>query len=265
MSPFDQPFMRHALLAGCLCGSVTGFLGVYVYLKRMVFVGLAVSETAALGIVVGLLAGFPVDVTSVVVTLVAMFCLSRIDRTKVLSHDGPIALTYCLASAIVILGMAKSPKLEAAGLDLASGNLLYITTTDLVILAILVSAVLVSHLVCLRKMLFCTFDPITARIQGIRTSVYEMWLQISLGLTIALTVRITGLVFVFGILVIVPLIAAICLRTTRMFLAATLLPAPAVFVGLLVAHRLDLPPSPTIVALIAAVYLAVFGAKRLLT
>ena len=47
---FAADFMQRALLAGMLVGALCGYLGVYVVLKRIVFVGVALAEMSSAGV-----------------------------------------------------------------------------------------------------------------------------------------------------------------------------------------------------------------------
>ena len=53
----EHDFLRVALLAGVLVGGTCAWLGLFLVLRRTVFVGAALAEIAALGLALGLLLG----------------------------------------------------------------------------------------------------------------------------------------------------------------------------------------------------------------
>ena len=50
MSFLQEAFMQNALAAALISGALCAYLGVYVHLKRIIFIGIALSEVAALGV-----------------------------------------------------------------------------------------------------------------------------------------------------------------------------------------------------------------------
>src|SRR6185295_3864700 len=52
-----QSFVRYAVIASVLAGGVSAYLGVYVLLRRIVFVGIAIAQIATLGVALGHMLG----------------------------------------------------------------------------------------------------------------------------------------------------------------------------------------------------------------
>ena len=53
LQAFSHDFMQKAVLVGLLAGGICSWLGVFVVLRRMVFVGVALSEVASAGVALG--------------------------------------------------------------------------------------------------------------------------------------------------------------------------------------------------------------------
>ena len=45
MALLQEPFLQRALMTAVLCGTLCAFLGVYIHLKRIVFIGIATAPT----------------------------------------------------------------------------------------------------------------------------------------------------------------------------------------------------------------------------
>ena len=88
-----EPFLRYALVAGLLAGSVCAFLGTYVILRRIVFLGLALSQAAALGVALGLFAGWNPEATASGLTLLTalLFSLFSVPRRAPLRNQAAVS------------------------------------------------------------------------------------------------------------------------------------------------------------------------------
>ena len=173
MEVLKEPFLRYALVAGLLAGSVCAFLGAYVILRRIVFLGVALSEAAALGVALGLFAGWNPEVTASSVTLLTALLFSLSARFRVLSQESLIGWAYVVAAGVAIILIARNPVAEAHGLDVVSGSLLYASGREIWQLGILAAAVLLVFTALHRMLIFVSFDKETARSMGIPTSAYE--------------------------------------------------------------------------------------------
>lgn len=264
MEAFREPFMRYALVAGFLCGGLCAFLGVYVILKRVAFMAIALSQLAALGVALGLMLGIHADAFALLLTLAGVILLWVPLREQSISKESIIGLTYCVAAALSIILIALNPRAEASGLDLISGNLLYATAQDLLVLAILCVVVLGIHLALFRGFLFVSFDKDMAHASGMRADFYDFMLYASVGLAIALAMKVSGILFVFASLVVPPMAGLMLFRKMKTIFAVSCAVAVLMVpVGLALSYRLDVPSGPAIVCCYCAVFLLVALFSRL--
>src|SRR3712207_3320797 len=134
---------REALYGALVIAVACAVLGVYVVLRRIVFVGAALAQISSAGIALALwLAGrgiggevthHPVAFTLPIVLVGAMFfALGHAPRAGV-PPDATIGVTYAIAAAAGILLVAKATTGEAHDIFL-EGNILGITRTDTLVL-----------------------------------------------------------------------------------------------------------------------------------
>ncbi len=121
---FQIDFLRHALFAGILVALMCSYLGVYVVLKRIVFVGVALAELSSAGIAVGLWLGFsPIWGAMLLVLLgVTMFAVRWSPRR--VPSESTIGIVYSVAGALAILCISKSAMGETHMLKLLQGDVL---------------------------------------------------------------------------------------------------------------------------------------------
>lgn len=256
MNVFNELFMQYALCAGIIAGGLLSFLGVYVVLRRIVFVGIALSEIAALGIALGFFFGINPEISSIMLTLLGIVFFWAPFQERKISRESIIGFSYCLAAALIILIISKSPMIEAAGIDLISGNLLYVSGKDIIVLSVFAIFTLAVQLLFFKKILFCSFDKETAQALGLKANTYDFIFYLTVGLTIAFCVRIAGVLFVFGSLIIPPMIALSCFRRIKAIFSFSVIVAMiSVLSGLVISYYADLPSSPTIVAMYSILFI----------
>src|SRR5204863_388340 len=100
---------QRTLIARALAAEpVSAYLGVYVLLRRIVFVGIAIAQIATLGVAVGHLLGLHQAEAAFGMSLVGVtfFALHRQGR---IPRESAIGVAYAAASAFTILCVSKNP------------------------------------------------------------------------------------------------------------------------------------------------------------
>lgn len=262
MDILGEDFVRYALAAGVTIGGLCAFLGVYVILKRIVFLGIALAEVSALGVAAGLFLGINPVGSALALTVLAAALFWMPYQSGSVSREGIIGFSYVLAAALAVIMIAKNPMAESKGLDLVSGNLLYVEIPDLVILGMLAVCVVTLHAVLYRSFLFVSFDAATARASGFNALLYDFLIYLSIGVTVGVTIKIAGVLFVFGSLVVPPLAGLILFRRMRwIFAASVLFGIISAFGGIVISIEMDWPTSPSILITSCCFVLLVTAAK----
>ncbi len=259
---FTESFLRYALFAGLLAGSVCAFLGVYVILRRIVFLGVALSEAAALGVALGLFMGWNAEAAAFGLTLVTALLFSLSSRYQVLSKESLIGWAYVVAAALSIILIAKNPAAEAHGLDVVSGTLLYASKKEIWQLGCVAGVIFLTFVCFHRLFIFVSFDKETARSMGVKTAAYELCFYACLGLAISFAMKTAGILFVFASLLI-PAMISLCVfrRIWLILVGAVLVVTLSIPTGISLSFRADLPAGPAIVCVYAGFFIIVSVAR----
>lgn len=261
---FTEPFLRYALFAGLLAGSVCGFLGVYVILRRIVFLGVALSEAAALGVALGLFIGGNAEAAAFGLTLVTALLFSLSGRCRGLSKESLIGWAYVVAAGVSIILIAKNPAAEAHGLDVVSGTLLYASAKEIWQLGCVAGVVFLTFVSLHKMFIFVSFDKETARSMGLKTSFYELCFYACLGLSISLAMKTAGILFVFASLLIPAMISLTLFRRMWLILIGSVLVVMlSVPAGISLSFQADLPTGPAVVCVYAGLLVVVSAARAL--
>jgi len=257
-----------AILGGLLIASVCALLGVFVILKRVVFIGIALSEVAACGVAAGLLLGIHPVVSASVLTLVTVALLAYPFEQERIPRDAILGVVFVLAAALSILLVAKS----GFGLQdvkaLLYGDLILTSDGDLAVLAATLVPVLAYVLLFLRPTLYTFLDRDAAKVLGIRAALWELLYFLALGLAVSAASKVAGALLVFCYLVVAPAAALLLAkRLGAVMVAAAGLAALCTVAGLYFSVSRDLPTNQTIAVVSCGCFgiaLAWHGLRRLL-
>ncbi len=257
-----QAFFQHALMAGTLVAATCSFLGVYVLLKRIAFLAIALAQIASAGVALALLLGLNPLVTALAASLAGSVAFSQIRWRDRVPIEAVLATSYVLAAALGMVFIARNPVGEARALNALFGNILSVPAPELTALGIVGAIVVLVHLQFRKEFLFVSFDFETAAAHGVKARFWDLVLYLTLGMAIAFAIRSTGVLVTFALLV-VPAMGARLLATSvdAMFAVAVGLGTLAVPVGLGAAFAFNLPTGATISLAVAALFAAVASVR----
>jgi zinc transport system permease protein len=254
---------REALYGALVIGLACSVLGVYVVLRRIVFVGAALAQLSSAGIAFALFLGgmglggeltrHPVAMALLVTLAGALFFGLGGGTKSGVPPDATIGVTYAVAAALGILLISKAKSGEAHDIFL-QGNILGITRADTTVLLAVAVPVLALHILFYKEFLFVSFDPETARTLGYRVTRWNLLLYFTLGLVIAFAMQFAGVMLVFNFLVL-PAVTGLLLAKSMggIFMVAVVSGIIASVVGFGLSVPFDLPSGPAIVAVSGAI------------
>ena len=242
-------FLRHALAASLLIALMLSAMGVYVVVRRVVFVGAALAQVSAAGAALGILLGMHAEWVAMAATLVGVALLSIRPRRVVLPAEGAIGIGFALASTLAILIIAKTPGGEGDTLLLLYGNILAVPPRELIELAFVSPLLILVHVLFRRQFFMVAFNPEISQAAGVRVQFWNFLLYMTLGVGIASGIHVAGSLLTFAYLVVPPLAGLMIARRAWHVLVFSLILAVAgTVLGIWGSVRWDLPTGPSIVA-----------------
>lgn len=225
-------FWRDSVLAVLLAAGLLGYLGVYVVLRRVVFVGAALTQVSGVGIAFAFYlgsyygAGDPHSVqqwwlSPQLYSLVAavggaiLFSFNRAGRR--VASETVVGLGWVLAAAALLLVLSsKRIVAEAHEVDdLLYGSAVLVQWSQVQVLAAVVAVLMAIHLVAFKEFVFVSYDAEMARTLGYRTGLWDMLLYATFGVGISFAVRTIGALPAFGFLVIPAAAAQLLVRRVK--------------------------------------------------
>lgn len=238
-----------AVACGVVMAAVGGAFGVFVVLRRIVFVSVALGEASTFGSAAALACGLAPFTGSLVATAAALGIVAVSGRGRRLPADAALAFVFLAASAGSVLVVARS----GFGLEevkaMLYGDLVVCGAGDLRLLACTGLPALVALALSLRPLACSLFDPEASRTMGVRCGFWNVLYAALLGLVVAGAGRSGGALLVCSDLV---LPAATALLVARRLVPALVLASIfgvfTTLVGFGLAVATDLPVNPTIIA-----------------
>jgi len=272
--------LRNSVYTSVLVGFACPLVGVFLVLRRLVFMGVALPQISSTGVAVAL--SLPVWLGlnlnngeahahtlafagSTVFTLAAMLVLAFLERRGRGSAEGRLGTAYVVATALSILLLSKNRVAEAGWLDLLKGEIITISNFDLALTAIALAGVLIVLGLFSKELLLVSFDRTMAATLGKNVLFWDAVLYLLIGMTVSVAVLSVGPLIAFGFLLIPVLTAHLFARNMKWFvILASLLGGLSSFLGFWLAYRWDWPVGPTDVVLLGVVYLFGLGVKKVI-
>lgn len=257
-----MPFVRNALLAGMLSSVLFGILGSIVTVKRIASLAGAISHAVLGGIGLalylsasGLVPGLPPIAGAIVFAICAAIIIGVVSMKAHQREDTVINAIWAIGMSIGVLFMAKTPGYTDPTSYLF-GNILLISSRDLVLLAILDVIVVLLAWRFYPQLEASSFDDEFAQVRGVRTGVVFLVLLIITAVAVVLLQTFVGIVMVIAMLTLPAGTAGYSAKNLAGMMVLSWLYATLFSVGgLAVGWSLDLPVGATVVVIAGLVFL----------
>lgn len=261
------PIFQRALLAGSVLAALLALLGVLVTARGLAYLGDGLSHAAFGGIALGMFLGLSSPlVLAIPFTALAAMAIGALRRRGGLRSDVAMAILFavCFAAGIVLLRKAKRTEQTFDPEQLLFGNILLVGSDDLWIVLGIAGVTLGFVVFAWTRIAYATFDEELARLSGIEVGWLESALLALLAAVVVAAIRLAGVVLVSAFLVIPAAAGRLVGRSlTGVVGWAMLVGVAGVFFGFLVAHRLEWPEGAAIVLLLALLFAAAAGVRRI--
>jgi manganese/iron transport system permease protein len=268
--PFAEPFMQRALLEVLLLGLLGGVAGVYVVLRRLAFVGDALTHTVFPGVVVAALLGRSLAGGALVAGVLTAVLFTLISARSQVSEDAVLAI---LLTSFFSVGVVLVSRQRSYTTDLTAylfGRVLFVDRAQLALTVAVTVLVLAVLFAVHKELVFRAFDPVAAAAAGYRLVWLDLLVNLVLVFVVVAAVRAVGTVLVLA-LVVVPAATARLLtsRLAVMLAISVLVGMVAGYLGLIISyeasvgHGLRLASGATIVLVLVAGYLGALALSSL--
>ena len=249
-----NPILLTALIAGFAASIVSGIVGSYVVVKRIVFISGSIAHSVLGGIGICLWLERTRGVTWIIpmygalaAAIISALLIGWIRLHYREREDSVISALWTIGMAIGILFISQTPGYNVELTNFLVGNILWVSPSDLYILYALDIFVVVIVLCLHKRFLAICFDEEQAQLQGLPVNALYLLLLVLTAVSIVLLIQVVGIVLVMTMLTIPAAMANLFTsRLSHMMWIAILLNALFCFIGTASAYHLDWPAGATI-------------------
>lgn len=251
IAPLTETYFQKALIGGSIVAVVAGVVGCLVVLRRMAFLGDALSHAMIAGVAGGylvmkLLFGLEAhapgmllgSLIAAIATVALISFVSRISRVK---EDTAIGIMYTgiFALGVVAVSMFRH-YIHIDLMHFIMGDILGVADSDLWVSAFVAAVVLTILIVFFRHFQLTSFDPIMAASIGLPVLAIDYLLTTCVSLVVVSAVSMVGVILVVGLLI-TPAATAYLLsdRLDRMMILSAIFGVTSVVGGLYLCVWLD--------------------------
>ena len=255
--PLSFRFMRLALVEVVVVGVVAGFLGSYVVLRGLAFVGDAIAHAVFPGVVIAFLADVSIFAGGAAFGVLTALAISGLSLTRRVREDTAIGVVFAGAFALGVVLISSSPGYTRDLTSLLFGDVLAVTTTDIYLSVVIGGAAFAVAFLLRRVLVLASFDREMAVAMGLPVFLLDTLLLLLITLTIVIALRAVGNVLVLALFVTPAATARLLVDDLgRMMALSTLLGAVSGVVGLYLSWHTDLAAGGMIVLTATGIFVA---------
>ena len=254
------PIFRNGIAVATLAGALCGLVGVYVVLRGMSYVGHGLSHAIFGGAVASYALGVNFYLGAGAWGLVAALLINTVSRRRTIGADAAIGVvtsaSFAVGAVIISVIGTFTRNFEAA----LFGNVLGVTGTDVVVVALTFLAACGAVFLRYRQLLFATFDPDVAEVSGVRTARTDALLAVLLSALITVCMNVLGVTLIAAMLVVPPVVGRLLTDSfARMLGISVAVGTVCGFVGVYLSYYLDWASGPAVVLTAAAIFVAAYA------
>ena len=257
--PLALELFQRALVAAVLMGATCGAIGAYVVLRRLAFIGDALSHAVFPGVVLAYVAGVSVFVGAMIAGALTSVAIAVVSRGQRIREDTAIGIFFAGAFALGIVLISTQTGYQRDLSAFLVGDLLGVGWDEIAFSAVTGLAV-IGVLIGLRKeLLLASFDRVYAQALGYPVFALELLLLLLLTATIVVSLSAVGIILVLAMLVTPAATARLLVdRFTPMMVTGAALGALYGVIGWYVSYHAGWSPGGAIVLVATLAFVLAF-------
>ena len=264
IDPFELAFQQRALVAGLLAAVALAVVGTWVVIRGMTFLGDALVHGVVPGIALALIFDFNLVVGALLAAVVMIGGINLVHRQTDFPEDTGIGLLFVGMLGLGVILVSSTDSFASNLTSILFGDILGVTISDIVGLAIVVVLVGAVSTLFYRNFLVLSFNEQKAQLFGLRPGATHLALLALVTLSIVGSFQTVGTLLVFGLLVGPAATAALVVkRVPSMMATAAVIGILSVLLGLVISYHANTSGSATMAVLPIVLFFVVLTIRRL--
>ncbi len=263
---FTEAYMLRALAAAVLLAPTCALLGVFVTARRMSFFSDTIAHGALAGVALGVWFGMAeVTLPMILVSLLVAAAIIWIKENTELMTDTIMALLLSgsVAIGIIILKLLRGSSSQIHGY--LFGDILAVSEQDVLFAALLFAAVFFGLFWKLSALTLLSAHEEMAFVCGVRVKALNYLFILVLTVTVALSIRLLGIILVTALLVVPPAAARNISRNLRQQIIYSLvIGLIGGLLGIWLSYQINVPCGPAIVLSSIALFIVTLAIGKVM-
>ena len=266
IKPFEYSFMVRALVVSVCVGVMCPLLGVYVVNRGLGFMGDAMAHSVMPGMVLAFILGISPFLGAIPTGIVVALAIGYLGRKFRVSEDTSLGIMFAALFSIGLVMISLSKGISVRVEDILLGQILAVSSIDVVVTLSLAVLVLIVIGVLHRQLVFTSFDSLGATVIGLPTRLLDYLLLVSLALVIVVSLQAVGIVLVVAMLITPAAAGALLVRRfTRVMLVSVVVGVFSAVCGLYAAYHLNIPSGPSMTLVATAIFFLALTYNQIVT
>jgi len=245
-------FLFYPFLGCVLLILIHAYFGIHILERGIIFVDLAMAQFIALGIALAFLMGHEGSArnyyaVAFAVVGASVFSMARRIQ-RIVNMEAFIGVLYIFSLAGSILILDRTPHGLEEFKSILNGNILWVTSSDILKTFLLYAAIGLLHLVFRKKFFALSYEESNGPF-------WEFLFFLSFAFVLVSSVQLAGILQVFSFLVIPAVIGRLFTRSPmKILIGGWGIGLAASMIGITLSYKLDLPTAPLIVASLSVAF-----------
>lgn len=249
-------FFTNALLGILIISVAAAFIGTYIITRRLVSISGGVTHACFGGLGLGYYLGVNPIMMAAVFAITASAGVEWLSERYRVREDSATAVVWALGMAIGVLFIFLTPGYVPELNAFLFGNILTISSSDLVAFAIYTIILILFFALFYDKIIACAFDRDFARVSQLPVKVISYLMTAMVAVCIVLTIRLVGIMLLMSMLTLPQMIAEMFApRFKMMVLLSMVISIVCGVVGLFMSAMINVPCAAIIVILFAVIFI----------
>ena len=263
MDILQYSFFQNALAAGFFIAVSCGIVGTYIVSRRIVFISGGITHASFGGLGIGFYFGINPLLSALGFAVLSAFGIEYISQSgsyRRVREDSVIAAVWSLGMAIGVIFIFLTPGYTPNLSSYLFGNILTVTKTDIMLMAVLTTIVAVVFIIARKTILYIAFDRDFAVTQRLPVRFIEYLMMFFIAATIVISINLVGIMLLMSLLTIPQMTANMFTSDYRKItIISCLLGFIGCISGLFLSYFLNIPSGAFIILVLIFIFLIAKG------
>ena len=264
--PFEfitYDFMKNAIISLLLISPLFAILGTMIVNNKMAFFSDSLGHSALTGIAIGMLLGITnINITMIIFAIIFALILNVVKYKTTYGADTIISVFSSIAIALGLAILSQTGNFKKYSSYLI-GDILSITTTEIVYLAIAFIIIIAFWLLMFNKINAISVNTALAKSKGIKVRIIDNLFVVMIAVIVMISIRWIGILLINSMLILPAASSRNISKNMRQYhLFAILFSLFSGILGIILSFYINIPTGPMIVIISGTIYFITLLLKK---